>query len=205
MPWSRPHDPRRLDGRVWSSRFLRNVLLWLVPVGLLWLLITPVYNQILLTAGGNLVRLTESPDVTDLVRHPTSYHHAYVSRRDFPPVRRLVHQFRTTDVHFHLVLLGVLFLAVPGVAWRRKIENLGWAVLITIFFDLFVLFFMVKSVYATGLGDWSLAHYGPVARNVYGLANHLMDLPFKLALPFVLWAGFYLGDLLGPAAPERSS
>ena len=66
----------------------------------------------------------------------------------------------------------------------------------------------VKVAYATQLGTWSLEHYGPFARNFWGLLHHLLDLPFKLALPFALWAAFYLPLLLGsrrtPDAPGRT-
>ncbi|HYG64749.1 MAG TPA: hypothetical protein VEL74_19370, partial [Thermoanaerobaculia bacterium] len=81
--------------------------------------------------------------------------------------------------------------------WRRRLESLGWASLATVFFDLFLILFQVKAVYATQLGDWSANHYGPVARNLYGLGRHLLDLPFKLGLPLLLWAGFYLDELPG--------
>jgi hypothetical protein len=181
--------------RDWAVLFIRNALLWLIPVALLWLIATPVYNRFLLGSAENLVRLTESPDATDLLRKDD--HFAYVSRRDFPPTRSLVHSFRVTDVHFHLVMLGALFLAVPRVPWRRRLENLGWALLITVFFDIFLIFFYAKAAYATGLGAWSLAHYGPFARNFWGLGKHLLDLQFKFALPLLLWAAFYLqGTLL---------
>ena len=76
--------------------------------------------------------------------------------------------------------------------WRERLANLGWAVLIAVFFHLLLLFFFVKFVYATQLGAWSLAHYGAFARNFFGLGKHLLDLPFKLALPLVLWAAFYI-------------
>ncbi len=46
-------------------------------------------------------------------------------------------------------------------------------------------------VYATQLGDWSLAHYGPWARNVIGLTKHVTDLPLKLAMPLILWVAFF--------------
>ena len=59
------------------------------------------------------------------------------------------------------------------------------------------LFFWVKFAYATQLGAWSAAHYGPFARNFWGLGKHVLDLPVKLALPFALWAGFYLRQLTG--------
>lgn len=180
--------------RSWGSLLIRNALLWLVPVALLWVLLTPFYNRFLLGSAENLAHWTESPDVTNLLRKDD--HFAYIARLDFPPSRSLVHSFRVTDVHFHLVMLGTLFLAVPAVPWRRRLENLGWAVLITVFFDILLIFFYVKSTYATQLGDWSLAHYGAFSRNFWGLGKHLLDLPFKFALPFVLWAAFYLRDMM---------
>jgi hypothetical protein len=199
MPRSKTSPPPAR--RSWAALLIRNVLLWLVPVGLLWGLLTPAYNRFLLGSAENLLHLTESPNATNLPR--LDRHRAYVQRRDFPPAKSLVRQFRVTDLHFHFLLLGALFLAVPGIPWRQRLENLGWASLITIFFDIFLLFFFVKSVYATQLGDWSLAHYDPFARNAYGLAKHLLDLPFKLALPLLLWAGFYLERMLGEERETR--
>ena len=187
--------------RSWASLLIRNALLWLVPVALLWVLFTPVYNRFLLGSAETLAHWTESPDVTNLLRKDD--HFAYIARLDFPPSKSLVHSFRVTDVHFHLVMLGTLFLAVPGVPWRRRLENLGWAVLITVFFDILLIFFYVKFTYATQLGDWSLAHYGAFARNFWGLGKHLLDLPFKFALPFLLWAAFYLREMM--AGLGRSS
>jgi hypothetical protein len=123
----------------WATLLIRNVLLALIPVWLVWMLLTPVYNRFLLISARNLVRLTESPNVTDLPRRDT--HFAYVQRLDFPPAKSLVHSFRVTDVHFHFVLLGALFLGVPGIRWRDRLGNFGWACLITVFFDIFLVFF----------------------------------------------------------------
>lgn len=178
----------------WAGRLARNVLLWVIPAWAAWALLTPVYNRFLVVASENLLQITESPDASDL--YLRGKHDAFVQRRDFPPAKSLVHAFRVTDLHFHLVLLGALFLGVPGIPWGKRLENLGWAVLVTVFFDLFLCFFVVKAAYATKLGSWSLAHYGPFARNAYGLTRHLLDLPFKLGLPLLLWAGFYLGRML---------
>ncbi len=198
--------PPKAAPRSWAFLFTRNCLLWLLPSALLWVLVTPFYNKFLLASGENLVHLSESPNVTSLLRRDV--HFAYVSRRDFPPSRSLVHSFRVTDVHFHLVMLIALFLAVPRLSWRRRVENLGWALLITVFFDILLVFFYVKFAYATQLGAWSLAHYGAFARNFWGLGKHLLDLPLKFSLPFLLWSGFYLRELRtltpGPS-PVRSA
>jgi hypothetical protein len=185
----------------WALRLVRNALLWVVPVALLWLLMTPVYNRFLLGSAQNLVHLTEYPSVTDLLRKDK--HFAYISRRDFPPATSLVHSFRVTDVHFHLIMLGVLFLAVPAISWRRRLENLGWAFLATIFFDIFLIFFLVKFTYATQIPAWSVAHYGAFSRNFWGLTYHVLDLAFKFALPFLLWVGFYYQDLTAGIRPAR--
>jgi len=180
--------------RNWGALLVRNVLLALVPVWLVWALLTPFYNRFLLVSTRNLLHLTESPSVTELPRRDE--HYAYVQRMDFPPAKSLVHSFRVTDLHFHFVLLGALFLAVPGIPWRERLSNLGVASVITIFFDILLLFFYVKFVYATQLGDWSVTHYGAFARNFWGLGKHLLDLPFKLSLPLVLWAAFYFRRLV---------
>lgn len=193
-------DRPALPRGAWAARFTRNVLLLLLPVWALWAAATPAYNGFLLAGGANLLHLSESPPVT--IFHRNDAHFASVERRDFPPGKALVGPaLRVTDLHFHLVLLGALFLAVPAVPWRRRLESLAWALLVAVFFDLALVFFYVKFLYATQLGSWSLGHYGPWARNFYGLTKHLLDLPFKLALPFALWAGFYLRLVLPPPAP----
>jgi hypothetical protein len=182
------------DRRSWATRLIRNILLWIVPVWLVWTVLTPAYNHALKTAAERLLLLSESPNVTNLLLQDT--HAVHIRRRDFPPSRSVVGSTRVTDLHFNLVLLAALFLAVPDVPWRQRLANLGWAVLIAVFFHLLLLFFWVKFVYATQLGAWSLAHYGPVSRNFFGLGKHLLDLPFKLSLPLILWAAFYIGRML---------
>ncbi len=187
---SRPTPPApRMRGLV------RNLLLTLAPVTVVWFLATPLYNRLLLGGAQSLLHWTESPNVTNLL--PRDGQSAFVQRRDFPPAKSLVHGFQLTDVHFHLILVATLFLAIPGIPWRRKLENLAWALGITVFFDIILVFLIVKAAYATSLGAWSAGHYGAFAQNAYGLSKHLMDLPFKLGLPFVLWGAFYLGDLRG--------
>lgn len=190
--------------RGWAALLIRNTLLWLVPVAVVWWLATPIYNRFLLRNAAGLLHLVEHPVVTDLL--PRGDHDAYLVRRDFPPARSLVRPFHVTDVHFHLLLLGALFLAVPEVPWRERARNLAIAALITVAYDVLVLLSIVEFVYSTQLGAWSLAHYGAFARNVYGLGKHLLDLPFKLALPLLLWCAFYLPHLRAAAGapPART-
>lgn len=179
-----------------APRFARNVLLWLLPAALVWVLITGFYNRFLTIATGNLLHLVESPNVTEL--HPVpgkDRHYIAISRKDIPAGRNALYTVRVTDIHYHLVLMAALFLAVPGVPLSQRLANLGLACLIALFFHLLLLSFWVQFAYATQLGSWSAEHYGSLAQNVYGLGKHLLDLPFKLALPLVLWVAFYYRKL----------
>lgn len=193
---------RAEPGRPFAVRLLRDAVLWLPLVFVVWWLLTPFYNRFLTVGAERLLRATERPGVTRLLPDPP--HRFAVTRTDFPPTRGALARVRITDVHFPVLLLGALFLAVPAVPWRTKLENLAWGLLVAACFHLLDLFLWVKFVYALGLGDWSAEHYGPMARNVWGLAKHLADLPFKLGLPLFLWAVFYLRHLL-PARPSTST
>ncbi len=178
----------------WSTRFVRRLLIWLVPAAVVWLLVTPFYNRFLAAAGERLTRLSERPGVTRL--YMADDHFLLVTRSDYAAEKGHLYRIRVTDLHFNLILTGALFLAVPGIPRGRRWENLGWALLISIFFHIVLLFFFVKFVYATQLGSWSGEHYGFFAQNFWGMGKHLLDLPFKFALPFLLWALFYFRDFL---------
>lgn len=192
---SRRQRRTTLDAR----RFATRLLLWLVPVSVVWVLLTPFYNQFLTTAVENLVRLTERPAVTRLVVQDT--HYTLITRSDFSASQGKAGSFRMTDIHFHLLLLGAFFLAVPGLALKTRFSNLGWALLASIFFHLVLSLFWVKFTYATQLGEWSGANYGGFGQIFWGLGKHLLDIPFKFAWPLLLWCAFYLRLLL----PERSA
>lgn len=179
----------------WAVALARNACLWLVPVAIVWWLATPYYNRFLTVAAGNVLKITESPNVTRLL--PADRHYISISRDDFPPAKANLYRVRVTDIHFHLILLGALFLAVPGVPLRQRLGPLGWALLIAVFFHIADLFLWVKFVYATQLGEWTRQNYGEFGQNFWGLAKHVTDLPFKLALPLALWVGFYFRKLLG--------
>jgi hypothetical protein len=189
-----PRAPARVAAG-WGWRLARGILLWAAPSVLAWMAVTPYYNLFLAKAGERSARLTERPSVTqiDLSRGEE----AVVTRTDTRAGGRLPYRFRLTDVHFPLVLLLALFLAVPDLPWRERLANLGYALLVAVFFHVLDVLFWVKFVYATQLGDWSLRQYGPFARNFWGMGKHLLDLPVKLALPLLLWSWFYLGRLLG--------
>lgn len=185
-----------------AALFAGRILLWLVPVAVVWTLVTPIYNGFLIQAGENLVHLFESGDVTRLLR--SDEHYVAIRRTDFPVGSDVVGSLRATDLHFPLILLGALFLATP-VPWKERLWNLAVALVATVVFHVVLTAFWVQFTYATQLGSWSLEHYGAFARNFWGLGKHLLDLPVKLAWPFALWAAFYLQSWLPPPAPAEAA
>ncbi len=46
---------------------------------------------------------------------------------------------RTTDLHFPMVYLWAMFMAVPGVPWKTRLARTGWATLIQVFFHVILL------------------------------------------------------------------
>ena len=176
----------------WLRAFVVRLLLWLPVAWLAWWLMIPLYNPFLAEAGENLSRLTESPDVTRILFQ--SPHHALIDRADAPS-RSLPYSVRLTDIHFPTILLMALVMATPRVSFRRHLSVLGSSLLILALFHLVDLFFWVRFIYATQLGEWSAAHYGPVARETFGMAKHLLNLPVKLGLPLLLWVFFFWDEL----------
>jgi hypothetical protein len=112
---------------------------------------------------------------------------------------------RTTDLHFPMVYLWAMFMAVPGVPWTTRIARTGWATLIHVFFHVILLLFWVKFAYATQLGEWSQEHYSGFAQTFWGLGKHLLDLPFKFGMPLILFAGYYYGWLMSGARRETAA
>lgn len=177
----------------WARRFLLRLLVSIVPVAVVWVLLTPYYNRFLITAAERLLRLSESPAVTRLV--PRDVHTVLLTRSDTAAAKGFLYSIRVTDVHFNFLMLGAFFLAVPGIALLKRLENLGWAALASAFFHIVSLFFYVKFAYSTQLGDWSLAHYSPAAREFWGMAKHVFDLPLKFSWPLLLWSAFYFREV----------
>jgi hypothetical protein len=194
------------------TRFLRDTAIWLVPSVLLWLAITPFYNRFLRESAETMVRLTERPAVSHLYPAPKSeervnqeIHYLVITRDDHAAKKGFLYSVRTTDLHFPMVYLWAMFMAVPGVPLTTRLARTGWATLIQIFFHVILLVFWVKFAYATQLGEWSTEHYGSFGQTFWGLGKHLLDLPFKFGLPLILFAGYYYDWLLAGARREPTT
>jgi hypothetical protein len=176
--------------------FVLRLLLLVIPIVLVWMALTPSYNSLLTSITNQAIRLSEDPTVTTLT--PAEKHYFLIHRRDLQGRGRdgSVNSVRVTDTHFPVIFATGLILAMPGVPLARRLRALAWVLAILFLFHLVSLFFWVKFTYATQLGSWSTQNYSVAGQRFWGLGKHLLDLPFKFAMPLILWSIFFVDRLL---------
>jgi hypothetical protein len=148
-----------------------------------WFAFSAPYERLLAGAGEALLRLTESAAVTRLSAREGEI---IVDRSDFSPAAPRP-GLPAADIHFNLALLAALF-ALDRRPWEGpRVAALleGCALLFVV--HIAALCLEVRSLYATGLGPWSAAHYGVVARNVWSGAFHFYQIAGRFAAPFAIW------------------
>jgi hypothetical protein len=166
--------------------FLRRLPITLVAAIIIWLLLRPAIEWAVAGIAQTLVRSFEYPRVTRLV---VQDHRAQMRRSDLRSDSR-VPSVSMTEVTFNTIVLLALYLALPRSFSRRQLERLfmGWCVLCLC--QSINLVFHVKTLYATGLGEWSRLHYSDLARNIFGFGRYFTDLPGRFSFPFLIWLGF---------------
>jgi hypothetical protein len=177
----------------WTASFTRRLILALPLAVLAWAIASPIYNRVLVRLVEPAVRLFESPDRTTL--YVRGYEQMMITHTDYGAGQGYLAEVRLPDVHFTWILGSALALATPGVARGERLRRLAIAGVWFLFFHVFLLAMRVEFVYATQLGAWSLARYGPVARETIGIVKHTLDLPLKLAMPFAVWWALFYPEL----------
>lgn len=150
---------------------------------LVWLVLSPVYNPILVLAAGTVIRTAEHPNVTRLEPQGRD---AIIHRTDFD-ARSPRPRISISDLTFNVVVLTTLFgyagLERKGSRDTRIILALGL---------LFIchtggVVSRVMSLFVTQLGPWSEAHYSPLVRNIWASAYHFYRFVGAYALAFAIW------------------
>jgi hypothetical protein len=165
---------------------LRRLPLTLIAAIIIWLLLRPAIDSLVAGLAQTLIRSFEHPKVTRLVIEDER---VQIRRSDLR-VDSKVYSVSMTEVSFNTIVLLALYLALPRPFSRRQLERLfmGWCVLVVS--QATNLVFHVKTLYATGLGDWSLHYYSDLARNIFGFGRYFTDLPGRFSFPFLIWIGF---------------
>jgi hypothetical protein len=162
-----------------------------------WFLFSTIYEGAVAPAAETLIRLGESPAVTRLEAPGKEF---LLRRSDIPPGANQP-GLPSPDLHFNFVLLAALFALHPR-PWRTdRMVKLLLAMLCLYAVHVIFLVFEVESLYATRFGEWSLAHYGTVARNFWAAGFHFYQIAGRFAAPFAIW--WFLGRPEPAQAPEQ--
>jgi hypothetical protein len=165
---------------------LRRHTVALIAGVMFWLLQRPAVDIAVAGLAQTLIRAFEHPRVTRLV---VDDHRVQVHRSDFRSGSGIP-TVSLAENNFNLIVLLALCLALPRPFSRRQLERLFVGCCVLYLTQTLNLVFHVKTLYATGLGEWSRQFYSDLARNVFGFGRYLTDLPGRFSFPFVIWLGF---------------
>jgi hypothetical protein len=166
--------------------FLKRLPLTLVIGIVVWQLLRPVADTAVTGGAQLLIRSFEHPKVTRLV---VAEHRAQIRRSDFRSDSKIP-TVELTETTFNLIVLLALQLALPRPFSRRQLERLFMGCCVLYVTQTANLVFHVKTLYATGLGEWSTHYYSDAARNIFGFFRYFTDLPGRFGFPFIIWLGF---------------
>ena len=179
-----------------------RLALALAVATLFWLGFSAPYERAVAGVAQAVLRAFERPPVTRL---EPGAREVVVRRSDFPPGAGTT-GLPAADLHANFVLLAALFALHPRPLRGDRVVVFLVGCLVLAAVHVAALALEVRSLYATRLGAWSLAHYGPVARNVWGAAFHFYLVAGRFAAPFMIWwpvAGLGVGERRRERAPGR--
>jgi hypothetical protein len=148
-----------------------------------WFAFTQPYERLLAEAAEWTLRATERPPITRLSARGGEI---LIERSDLAPATPTP-GLPAADLHFNFALLAALF-AIDRRPWRS--ENVAAFLMacgILFVVHAAALVFQVRSVYVTGLGDWSAARYGLASRTFWSGGFHLYLIAGRFAAPFAIW------------------
>ena len=170
-------------------------------VGLaIWALLSPLYDRGMAAAAEKILRIFEKPRVTHLRYAEDGY--VTVDRSDFDP-RSKRPAIPVHDLTFNFILMTALFAASKRTFSDRNIGGFLLASLILAVTHVGGVIAEVMSIYVAKLGMWSDVHYGDLARQFWGVANHFYRLVLMYAIAFALWWIFRGGDTAAPASLKK--
>ncbi|HEV2064121.1 MAG TPA: hypothetical protein VGS00_06195 [Thermoanaerobaculia bacterium] len=165
-------------------------------VGLaLWFGFREVYERPLAAVAQAVLRAFERPPVTNLSARAGEI---LLDRSDFPPDSPRP-GLPADDIHFNFVLLTALFALQPQFFEGRVLLRLIAALSLLFLVHVAALVWQVQSVYVMNLGEWSAAHYGRFARNLWAGGFHFYLIAGRFAAPFAVW--WLLARKAAPSVP----
>lgn len=161
---------------------LKGLVGFVLGLGLWWGL-TPTYNAVVARPAEMILRVTERPPVT---RIDVQGRGLIINREDFPP-KSPRPGVPLSDLTFNVALVVALFAASRETFSNRNVVGFTLAMVVLYLTHIAGLVATIKSIYALKLGQWSVATYGPFARNFWGAAEHFYRLVGMYAFGFAVW------------------
>ncbi len=152
---------------------------------LLWYSLSPAYDRLVAGAAEPLLHLLEEPNVTRLVPAEKT-RDVMVDRIDFPPKSKRP-GVPLPDLTFNVILLFALFASSRQTFSTRNVTGLALSLGILLIVHILILVVAVESIYAVKLGPWSVANYGPFARNFWTGTEHFYRVVGMYGIAFALW------------------
>ncbi|MFI5181205.1 MAG: hypothetical protein ACHQPI_07430 [Thermoanaerobaculia bacterium] len=149
----------------------------------LWVAAFPAYGRLLAEAAEPVLRFLERPHETRLYaeeRRLVIDRADFASRSDRPSLP-------VDDLTFNVILFLTLSATRRRLFRDRGLLSLLAALGILGLTHVVAVVVAVKAFYATQLGEWSAAYYGPLSRNFWAGAGHFYRLAGCWAIAFVLW------------------
>ncbi len=160
-----------------AAGFLAGLLLWTASF--------PAYGRLLAEAAEPVLRFLERPAATRLYAEERRL---VVDRADFAS-RSERPSLPVDDLTFNVILLCALAATRERLLRDKGLVRLFAAFGILGLTHVAAVVIAVKQLYATQLGAWSAAYYGPVSRNVWAGLWHFYRLAGCWAIAFSLWWG----------------
>lgn len=149
----------------------------------LWWGLAPAYASVMARSAEPVIRVFERPRVTQL---RAEQREVIVDRIDFPPASPRP-GIPADDLTFNFILFTTLFAAVRNTFSNRNVVSFLSGCVILYVTHVLGLIAEIESIYALKLGPWSVANYGPFARNFWGAAAHFYRLVGVYAFAFIIW------------------
>ena len=158
-----------------------------------------VYASLVTSVTETSIRLFERPRVTFLTLEKgivTIHRSDFSSEEDSPTID-------PATITGNVVILLALLWGTSG--FGRRIGFWGAVAGLAFLFATHIahLVLTIETLYATQLGEWSLANYPRWEREFLGTTRYLFDILLIYALPFVIW-GVLSGFPARATAPEEA-
>jgi hypothetical protein len=155
----------------------------LIAAAIVWYYLTPLYDRFLAAAASPLIRIDRRFRDTHAVAADRIISvRAKDKRSDLPPA-----DIPADQLTYNVILLAALFASNRKPVSDRNVVALLTSTAIVVVLHTVAVLLSVESTYAVRMNEWSVAHYGTVARTFWLYAEIFYRLVGMFGVVFVCW------------------